>query len=1218
MTDLSQYRAAIGSWHNFTVNYFTKSHYYKLLFLRIYYIAMVSCFSARGILYSVLGSIPLNQMVLLSTISLVILGRPCVSVNRSSYNNILRYAMKPYNTLRHIISLIHTLLFRSGNVHPNPGPQVDILRISHLNVRSLTSQKPSEFLPSSDMYTKVSEIFIQQVLEFRSSIITLSETWLDNSITDSDISLRGYTIFRRDRNRHGGGVMMYVDQDLPVKRRYDLEHDSVESVWIELTLPHKLLIVGNYYRPPGATAGSTSDFVKNLQLSLDLAYASNPHGVIILGDFNDNCQTFEGSHEKSELKNHLLQLTQRNGLRQLIKEPTRITPNSASLLDLIFTDCPGYIVDSGVSPPVSDLDHHGVYCSLKLNWRRNPPVERKIYNYSATDFHNLRYALSYAPWHAVDDTIADCDKHADYFTSLYISIIDNIVPNRTIKIKPKDQDWLSAHVRHLIRQRDRCYRRYKLSSTVRNWESLKQARTKVRQAIDLAKNNYYSKLADKLSHPETSAKAYHRICKRFLNGKTYEAIPSLIEGNVVYSDPVSKANLLNDFFAENAHLDSEPEGFALPPVNPIVASRLDIIQFTPVKLYKILKNLNVHKANGPDNISNRILKETAEVMSEPLSYLFNKLMINGVFPENWKKANVIPIHKKAEKYKKENYRPISLLSCMGKVMERVIYNEIYEYCEERNLLTSKNSGFKKGDGTVNRLLALTDAIYRSLGDGTDVLLVFLDITKAFDRVYHRGLINKLEAFGVSGSLLKWLESYLSNRSQRVVINGKDSNWRSINAGVPQGSILGPLLFLIYVNDLVDGLSSDQSMYADDTSLIKPLRNNSDIDCVNADLSYISDWASQWRVNFNPKKTVYMIISKKLHRPPDVELRYNGTPIERVKHHCYLGLWFTETMTWTLHVEKIIARSGHVLTFLKRARKFFSRKTKLIIYKTYLRPLLEYATSVYSCHMNVCQTNAIEDIQRQALIACVDAYKHTSHSKLLHECGVEPLSIRRRYFGLTQLYKIKENLTPPYLKILLPPWVRDLNPYVTRHGDNFRVPHTTKSYVKSSYFWAFPNVWNTLEANLRNNNNDIHAFKRGLKRKFSNSSKLTRLYNSGNDINSVNHARMRMGLSALNAQRHAYGFIPHNNCPMCNNYPEDTMHFFLRCPALAAPRVALLAGVNDILSHLFNQFVADSLMNSSSDLHSLLLRGSELLPLQINTRIFELVHSYIGLSSRFSN
>jgi hypothetical protein len=244
-----------------------------------------------------------------------------------------------------------------------------------------------------------------------------------------------------------------------------------------------------------------------------------------------------------------------------------------------------------------------------------------------------------------------------------------------------------------------------------------------------------------------------------------------------------------------------------------------------------------------------------------------------------------------DKQQKENYRPISLLSCVGKVMERIVYNELYDYCMANNLLTWRNSGFKRKDSTINQLIHIVNKIYASLSVGDDVLMVFLDVAKAFDKVYHRGLIHKLEQFGINDNLLKWFESYLSGRYQRVVVNGCSSEWILVTAGVPQGSILGPLLFLIFVNDIVDDISCDPYLFADDTSLFCPLRSTEDILRINNDLASIATWAAQWRVTFNTAKTVHIVFSKKLNRPGTIPIKFNGIDIKRVHTYCHLGLIF---------------------------------------------------------------------------------------------------------------------------------------------------------------------------------------------------------------------------------------------------------------------------------------------------------------------------------------
>ena len=276
-----------------------------------------------------------------------------------------------------------------------------------------------------------------------------------------------------------------------------------------------------------------------------------------------------------------------------------------------------------------------------------------------------------------------------------------------------------------------------------------------------------------------------------------------------------------------------------------------------------MKSLDASKATGPDGIGNSVLKSCASALCVPISIVSQISLNLGSFPKIWKKANVVPIFKKGEKNCKSNYRPISLLSNVSKVLERLVYNILYEYCVKNKLLSPKNSGFKKGDGAVNQMICLTDKIYKALDSGKNVVMVFLDIQKAFDRVWHKGLLFKLQCLGVGGVLLKWLSDYMSNRCQKVVLNGQGSPTMSTNAGVPQGSILAPLLFLIFMNDIDESIVSDMFIFADDTTLNKTYTSATEAEfCINVDLNTISKWANKWFVNFNSDKTIFINFSLK--------------------------------------------------------------------------------------------------------------------------------------------------------------------------------------------------------------------------------------------------------------------------------------------------------------------------------------------------------------------
>ena len=298
-----------------------------------------------------------------------------------------------------------------------------------------------------------------------------------------------------------------------------------------------------------------------------------------------------------------------------------------------------------------------------------------------------------------------------------------------------------------------------------------------------------------------------------------------------------------------------------------VLSELDSLVLDPEEVLSILKSLPVGKAVGPDGVSNRILKELADQIGAPLTCLVNHPQAKGLAPEDWKKYHVSPIPKNDDTSLPSNYRPISLLSNIDKAFERCICKHIYNHLHDNNILTPYQSGFTPGDSTTNKLTYLYNTFSEALNSGKEVRVVFCDISKAFDRVWHKGLLCKLKAASITGTFLDWFKDYLIGRKHRVVIPGAMSDWNFINAGVPKGSILGPLLFLIFIKDIVTDIGSNIRLFADDTSLYI-IVEHPDLAAryINFDLHTISDWAGKWLVKFNPPKTESMVVRRKINKP----------------------------------------------------------------------------------------------------------------------------------------------------------------------------------------------------------------------------------------------------------------------------------------------------------------------------------------------------------------
>ena len=295
---------------------------------------------------------------------------------------------------------------------------------------------------------------------------------------------------------------------------------------------------------------------------------------------------------------------------------------------------------------------------------------------------------------------------------------------------------------------------------------------------------------------------------------------------------------------------------------------------------------------------------------KPLELIFQQAMESGSFPSEWKKGNVVPIHKKDDKQCLKNYRPISLLPICGKIFEKLIFNEMFKFFIENELISPNQSGFKPGDSCINQLLAITHEIYKSFDDGFEVRGVFLDISKAFDKVWHDGLIFKLEQNGISDNLLNLLCDFLRNGKQRVLLNGQVSDWSDVRAGVPQGSILGPLLFLIYINDLSEGLSANTKIFANDTSLFSVIHdsNTSALE-LNSDLAKINRWSFQWKMSFNsdPKKQAQEVTfsrkSKAILRPPPV---FNNNVIQTTSQK-HLGIILDTRLSFEKHLETVLCK-----------------------------------------------------------------------------------------------------------------------------------------------------------------------------------------------------------------------------------------------------------------------------------------------------------------------
>ncbi|MES9994314.1 MAG: reverse transcriptase family protein, partial [Candidatus Thiodiazotropha sp.] len=720
----------------------------------------------------------------------------------------------------------------------------------------------------------------------------------------------------------------------------------------------------------------------------------------------------------------------------------------------------------------------------------------------------------------------------------------------------------------------------------------KLTRNKVTAAIRKAKTLETEKLAQKLRNNNINSKDWWKTLKNFIKPGQTSSIPPLCKDDAIYSDPNDKANIFNIFFTEQTMLDET--NASLPSMNYTPASTLSSVSTTPLEVESIFKSLKTGKAAGPDCINNRLLKEVATALSFPVCDLFNFSLANGKVPSLWKQANVTPIHKKNDPSDFSNYRPISLLSTIGKSLEKIIHKHVFNFLRANTVLTNLQSGFIPADSTVNQLVDIYNTFCKALDEGKEVRAIFCDVSKAFDRVWHQGLLFKLKSVGITDSLLDWFEDYLSNRKQRVVLPGATSRWTNIKAGVPQGSILGPLLFLVYINDIVDDIDSSIRLFADDTSLYIIVENPIQAAIqLNEDLEKVHQWASKWLVTFNPTKTESLLFTRKQNRPYHPPVSLNNNVITEVTNHKHLGVTFSSDCTWHEHLDSVKEKAWFRINIMRKLKFTLDRMSLQTIYFSFIRPLLEYADVVWN-NCTQYETSELDKIQNEAARIVTGATKLVSINSLTAETGWEPLAKRRKKHKLQLFYKMQNDLSPDYLSALVPPTVGSTSSYQLRNASDVHLIHANTQLYYNSFLPSVTREWNELSQDLRDSNS-LSSFKRKLN---ADVTKPPAYFNSGSRLGQIHHARLRTHCSSLNEHLFSKNIVDSPLC-VCGEV-ENTHHYLFDCARYDDQRRDLLNAVSLYCEPTIN----------------VLLFGNPALTLTQNQQIFTAVQDYLINSKRF--
>jgi hypothetical protein len=416
---------------------------------------------------------------------------------------------------------------------------------------------------------------------------------------------------------------MYINNALPNRRANELEFQDTDLLWVEIKLNHKKILVGSCYRPPGQSADEITTFMSNLEDSLDLAFSQHPESIILLGDLNDTCTTWESDHKKSELGLKLYDYINNHDLHQLIQSPTHVTPYfpfTANILDLVITDSPGYIVNISHThlPPIGS-HHQIVHVELKFQYQRDKIYSRDIWDYKNGDYQGLSTALSQVPWSDELNRFDHINEQAISWQNSFLNTCKTYIPNRSIKIRPMNKPWFNHDVKIAIRFRNRNYKRFQRTKRDDHYADWKRSAREANFTINVAKKRHQDKIKSLLLNTSPNDKTYWKIAKQIYGSKKILGIPSLLVDNLPVTTSTSKATHFNNYFAEQQSQPQLPFNHFIPPIIFLTENRLSSIETTQAEVKKILKGLDITKANGCDGVSNRLLKETASEISAPLT-----------------------------------------------------------------------------------------------------------------------------------------------------------------------------------------------------------------------------------------------------------------------------------------------------------------------------------------------------------------------------------------------------------------------------------------------------------------------------------------------------------------------------------------------------------------------------------------------------------------------
>ena len=727
--------------------------------------------------------------------------------------------------------------------------------------------------------------------------------------------------------------------------------------------------------------------------------------------------------------------------------------------------------------PLGKSDHNVL--SFDFNCYLDYSKPKQSPDYNKGDYENMRNKVRDSQWLrdyskiTADTTV---EEKWNSLKDMLGGLRKEFVPMRSISGNPtwkdKDRVPLTKEIRDSIKKKNKAHRDWmKGTSSQENRLLYVRERNRTKSLIRNAKKQFEKAIA-----MQSNPKAFWKHVRRKL--KTKPGIAPLYENvedkeSIKFKDE-EKANILQTQFS--SVFTKEPAG-SVPLLEKRTNSTIQKLYITVAMVEEELDNLSPYKSIGPGETHPRMLKELKSIISGPIALLFNLTMERGVLPTDWKLAFVSPIHKKGSKNIAENYRPISLTAVLCKLMEKFVRSTILQYLLDNKLLSRRQFGFINGRSTTTQLLYFLDKCVNNIAEGGVVDTIYLDFAKAFDTVAHRRLLGKLSSYGIGGQLHDWIREFITGRSQVVQVNGSSSTSADVLSGIPQGSVLGPLLFVIYINDITDNLKSDSLLYADDTKIFRRIMCKKDAEELQSDLNMLEAWSRKWLLSFHPDKCHVLTLGKFENIQHTERYRVYDMELDHVFEEKDIGVIVDSDLSFAEHISTKVRVANAMVGLIRRSFSYLNGKTFKKLYTAHVRPHLEYAQAAWA-PMSRKLINMLENVQIRAT-KLVDGFGNLDYAERLRRLDLPTLVYRRQRGDMIEVYK---HFTK-YDRDTISSSFRPKDRTSRRLNHNFQLHDLkAKDGVRGVHYKSFyqrvPSMWNNLDTTVVNSEN-VNKFKNNL-------------------------------------------------------------------------------------------------------------------------------------------